>query len=136
MRPTKKQSLEALLQTEHPDWLGKGKDVSERYGSYDKLKLACAWKVDHPSLMNKYTAGKKRVQQEIELLRKKGKNVTYVPGLPVKTARARGFTLSQDCNEVILLHGTPPDKLLALLSTGLNERFSGTGAGTPYKHEK
>ena len=44
----------------------------------------------------------------------------------------RGFNLSEACNEVILLHGTNPDRLLDLLSTGLNERFSGTGAGTAF----
>jgi hypothetical protein len=55
-----------------------------------------------------------------------------LPGLPVKTARVRVFTLSKDCNEVILLHGTNPDKLLALLSTGLNEHYSGTGSGTAF----
>ena len=85
------RSLEALLQTEHPEWLGKGKDVSKKYGPYDALKLACAWKVDHPRNRSKYTAGVERVQQELELLEKKGKNVSFVPGLPVKTDRVRGF---------------------------------------------
>ena len=72
------------------------------------------------------------MQKELQLLGKRGKNVSYVPGLPVKTDRVRGFTLSQACNEVILLHGTNPDRLFDLLSTGLNERFSGTGAGTAF----
>ena len=93
---------EALLKTERPDWLEKGRDVSKRYGPCDKLKLACAWKFDHPGLMDKYTAGKKRVQQELEQLENRGEDVSYVPGLPVKTAPAHGFTLSQACNEVIL----------------------------------
>ena len=35
------QSFEALLKTERPDWLEKGRDVSKRYGPCDKLKLAC-----------------------------------------------------------------------------------------------
>ena len=126
------QSLEALLQTEHPEELGKGMDVSRPCGPYDSLKLACAWKVDHPRNLDKYKAGVKRVQKELQLLGKRGKNVSYVPGLPVKTDRVRGFTLSQACNEVILLHGTNPDRLFDLLSTGLNERFSGTGAGTAF----
>ena len=123
------RSLEALLQTERPEWLGKGKDVSKKYGPYDALKLACAWKVNHPRNRDKYTASVKRVQHELELLEKKGKNVSFVPGLPVKTDRVRGFNLSEACNEVILLHGTNPDRLLDLLSTGLNERFAGIGAG-------
>jgi hypothetical protein len=35
-------------------------------------------------------------------------------------------------NEAILLHGTSPDRLLALLSTGFNEHYSGTNAGTAF----
>ena len=42
------------------------------------------------------------------------------------------FQRSQDANEAILLHGTSPDKLLSLLANGLNERFSGTNAGTAF----
>ena len=128
------RSLEALLQTEYPEWLGKGKDVSKKYGPYDSLKLACAWKVDHPRNLDKYTAGVKRVQEEMDLLKKKGKDVDKVPGLPVRTARAaaEGFTMKAGANEAILLHGTSPDRLLELLSTGLNERYSGTNAGTAF----
>jgi hypothetical protein len=126
-------SLKALLQTEHPEWLGKGQDVSEDYGPYDSLKLACAWKVDHQRNLEKYTAGVKRVQKEMDLLKKKGKDVDKVPGLPVRTARAaEDFTMKAGANEAILLHGTSPERLLELLSTGLNERYSGTNAGTAF----
>ena len=129
-----RRSLEALLETEHPGWLGKGKDVLKKYGPYDSLKLACAWKVDHPDNLDKYTAGVKRVQKEMDRLKKKGKDVDKVPGLPVKTTAraAEGFTMKAGANEAILLHGTIPDRLLGLLSTGLNERYSGTGAGTAF----
>jgi hypothetical protein len=126
------RSLKALLQTEHPEWLGKGKDVSKKYGPYDSLKLACAWKVDHPKNRKKYTAGVERVQEEIELLRKKGKDVDKVPSLPVRSAAAEGFTMEAGANEAILLHGTSPDRLFDLLSTGFNERYSGTNAGTAF----
>ena len=98
-------------------------------GPYDSLELACAWKVVHERNLDKYTAGVRRVKTELQLLGRRGKDVA---GLPVKTDRVRGFTLSEACNEVILLHGVNPDRLLDLLSTGLNERFSGTGAGTAF----
>jgi hypothetical protein len=126
------RSLEALLETEHPEWLGEGNDVSENYGPYDSLKLACAWKVDHPSNQSTYTTGVEKVQLQLDLLKKKGKDVDKVPGLPVRTARAaaEGFTTKAGANEAILLHGTSPERLLELLSTGFNVNYSGTGAGT------
>ena len=123
-------SLGALLQTDSQH-LGKGKDIQKKYGPYDQLKLACAWKIDHPRTRAKYEAGLDRVSKEMELIERKGKDVSRVPGLPAKTP-SRGFDLKQDANESILLHGTNPDVLLALLSTGLNERFSGTNAGTAF----
>jgi hypothetical protein len=137
------QSLEALLQTEHPEWLGDGKDVKQKWllgdgkdVTQNSLKLACAWKVNHPALWSKYTSGMKKVQQELRRLQNRGilgKDVSDVPGLPVKTTdRVGGFTLSQACNEAILLHGPNPERLHDLLSQGLNERFAGTGAGTSF----
>ena len=128
-----RRSLEALLQTEHPNFLGKGKDVSKKYGPYDSLKLACAWKVNHPRNRDKYRAGFKRVQEEMDLLKKRGKDVDKVPGLPVRTARAaESFPMEAGANEAILLHGTSPDRLLDLLSQGLNEHYAGTNAGTAF----
>ena len=126
------RSLQALLTTD-PSQLGKGKDVQRAYGPYDQLQLACAWKIDHPRNRKKYEAGVERVQEEMDLLDRKGKNVVNVPGLPVKTAAAsRTFGLKQDANESVLLHGTNPSVLLSLLSTGLNERYSGSNAGTAF----
>ena len=128
-----RDSLEALLQTQHPDWLGKGKDVSKKNGPYDSLKLACAWEVNQPGNLDKYTAGVKRVQMDMDRLKKKGKDVKNLPGMPVRTlGAAKGFTMNAGANEAILLHGTIPERLLELLSTGLNERYSGTSAGTAF----
>ncbi len=129
-----RRSLEALLQTERPEWLGNGKDVSKKYGSYDSLKLAYAWKVDHPSNQSKYMAVVERVQKDMDRLKKKGKDVDKVPGLPVRTARAaaEGFTMKAGANEAILLHGTSPERLLDLLSTGFNVNYAGIGAGTAF----
>lgn len=40
--------------------------------------------------------------------------------------------LNRDANETFLLHGTNPGVLLSILSTGPNERFSGSNAGTAF----
>eukprot|EP00900_Chrysochromulina_parva_P010550 jgi/Chrpa1/19497/Chrysochromulina_OHIO_Genome00025577-RA len=69
----------------------------------------------------------------MDRLKKKGKDVDKVPGLPVRTSgAAKGFTMNAGANEAILLHGTSPERLLGLLSTGFNERYSGTNAGTAF----
>ena len=43
-----------------------------------------------------------------------------------------GKPLRREVNEALLLHGTQPGALLSMLANGLNERFSGTNAGTAF----
>jgi outer membrane protein assembly factor BamB len=47
-------------------------------------------------------------------------------------ALSESKALRPEVNEQLLLHGTSPDVLFSLLSNGLNERFSGTNAGTKF----
>ena len=123
-------SLQALLDNTDHSLLGKGKDVQVRFGSYDKLTLACAWRVDHPRELSKYEMGKARVLEEMTILTRKGK----LPGriLVLPTNSVHGMPLDSDANEAVLLHGTSAASLLAILSSGLNERFSGTSAGNAF----
>ena len=121
------RSLAGLLVTQDPSQLGKGKDVQQRDGPYDNLKLRCAWRIDHPVRQAQYQAAMSGVGAEMEKLRRTG--VQNPPGLP---APARGFQFAQGANERMLLHGTSPERLLDLLANGLNERFSGVNAGSAF----
>ena len=76
-------------------------------------------------------AGRTTVVRDQVRLRKSG--ISSEPGLPAATAKAaQGLPgqLMSEANETILLHGTSPGVLLSILSTGPNERFSGSNAGT------
>ena len=115
--------------------LGKGKDVGSPM-AYDSLKLACAWKIENSCNSDAYESGVAKVSSH---MRKISTSLTGLPpptGLPAMTAAAALAALSEskalrpDVNEQLLLHGTSPDVLFSLLSNGLNERFSGTNAGT------
>ena len=46
--------LASLLQTADPAQLGKGKDVALALGAYDELRLASAWRIEHPDNRKKY----------------------------------------------------------------------------------
>lgn len=52
------ETLQALLDNTDARHLGQGKDIREKYGAYDRLQLACAWKIDNPKLSDNYEAGK------------------------------------------------------------------------------
>jgi len=125
-------SLQQLLQPAEPAYLGKDKALQQIHGPYDRLKLACAWRIDHPTRRDMYDAGEKKVQKELNLLRSKGKDVGRLPGLPARTSSSANdlFGLNAKSNETLLLHGTGPDRLLSLIAQGLNERFAGGNAGT------
>mmetsp|Transcript_41841 Transcript_41841/g.110297 ORF Transcript_41841/g.110297 Transcript_41841/m.110297 type:complete len:504 (-) Transcript_41841:291-1802(-) len=121
--------LEQLLHTEKSSCLGIGRDVVHK-GSYSSLKLACAWRVQHPALWARYEAGKAQVRRDCQRLDaiRKGLGLTAA-GLPVLTenqgVRDLPGSLDADVREQMLLHGTKPDTLLAILANGPNERFSG-----------
>ena len=125
------RALSRLLDTEGSH-LGHGRDHSSP-GSYDRLKLACAWRLEHPALWDKYTGAQQQILRDDKLLKRA--HAPRAGGLPVKTeAAARGLpgSLRADVAEAVLLHGTGPAVLLNILSTGPNERFSGSNAGTMY----
>ena len=125
------RALEGLLATD-PQHLGHGRD-HQHPGHYDRLRLACAWRLEHPALWEKYAAGQQQVLRDMKLLGRRRAGST--PGLPPKTARAASglpALLLSEANETMLLHGTSPQVLLSILSTGPNERFSGSNAGTAF----
>ena len=128
-------ALEQLIHTKDRSQLGKGKDVTRTYGEYDELRLVSAWRIDHPSKGDLYEAAKGNVIRDMQLLARRGAHKTGAQpkGLPVATATATaGFSSSAEASEAFLLHGLGADRLLSVLNRGLNERYSGTNAGTAF----
>ena len=114
--------LQKLLATDH-NKLSKGRDVRQP-GDYDRLKVACAWRLEHPKLWDGYVSGRGLVQQQVSLLRKQR---ISAPSLELKTddvAKLLPGRLNAEANERVLLHGTKPGVLLDILSNGPNEHFS------------
>ena len=126
-----RKALERLLYTDPIKLQQNGAD--RRGTHHDRLQFACAWRLEHPSMWDRYMGGQQQVLHGMHLLRR-----VLLPracGLPVATERtASGLPalLCTDVNEAMLVHGTNPAVLLNMLSTGLNERFSGTNAGTAF----
>ena len=124
------QALEKLLPT-NPNHFRTGRDADKSYPKYDKLRLVSAWRVEHPGLWSQFQAAQKQVELQLTTLKKA--HVKQNPG-----SRRPNFgsdlpgELNGDVNESILLHGAPPSVLFSILATGLNERYSGTNAGSAY----
>ena len=126
-------TLQKFLRVSDPSQLGKGKDVTKRFGNYNELRLASAWRIEHPGLTSTYQVAKEKVDGQMMSLERKGvlDLGEDLKGLPTKTAKAAArFDLKKSVNETYLLHGTSPAVLLSLLKNGLNERYSGSNAGT------
>eukprot|EP00966_Prymnesium_polylepis_P256162 5917136-Prymnesium_polylepis.1 len=124
--------LKQLMKQTNGDHLGYGAD-HHGYPPYDRLKLKCAWRLEHPALWHKYTGAQQAMLRDLTVLRRS--HAARHPGLPPKTANVASALpggTHADVNEAILTHGAPPDVLLSILANGLNERFSGSNAGTAY----
>lgn len=135
------QALASLLQTADRSQLGKGKDVTLAFGEYDGLRLASAWRIEHPDNKKKYATAKEHVRKEMGMLERKGVLAAsaHMRGLPTASARRleamgapKAFELDKAANETYLLHGTSPAVLQSVLYNGLNERYSGSNAGTAF----
>ena len=125
------KALEKMLITDSAKLKQSGADRSRT--RHDRLQLACAWRLEHPPMWERYIGGQQQVLRDKQLLDRA--HVRSNGGLPVSTMRtASGLPgqLRADVNEAMLMHGTNPTVLLSVLSTGTNERFSGTNAGTAY----
>jgi hypothetical protein len=99
--------------------------------THDRLKLACAWRLENPALWEKYMSGVQGVMNDMKRIRQC--RVASAGGAPPLT---RGVALPGDLrvdvNEAFLMHGTNAGVLINILSTGMNERFAGTAAGAAY----
>ena len=79
------QSLAQFLRTSDAAQLGKGKDVTRSFGEYNALRLASAWRVEHPRARRRYDAAKEDIIEDMTLLDRKGVHAlgTLPRGLPV-----------------------------------------------------
>jgi len=124
-------ALERLLQTDPVKLKQSGAD---RGGTtHDRLKLACAWRLENPTLWEKYMSGVQGVMNDIKRIQQgRVASAGGAPPLTCRVADALPGDLRVDVNEALLMHGTNAGVLFNILSTGMNERFAGTAAGAAY----
>lgn len=126
--------LRLCLQPDDPEQLGIGADASGwggiKQGEVKHMKLHKAWRVHNQGLWQQYVAQIKRV----------AKDLTHVPAHRRQPIRLRANLdrvtsqlpgrLRDDVNEQYLMSGLPKETVLKVLTSGMNERFSGANAGT------
>ena len=123
-------ALAQFLHVDRPDQLGQkyNRDHADMFPDlYNSFALARAWKVDNPTLLGKYEAARKMIANSA------GRPCTKFPiRKAFIDASKRLPELMQNCNEVRLVHGTGPQHLLKIFSSGFNERYSGSSAGSMF----
>eukprot|EP00928_Gymnodinium_smaydae_P071327 TRINITY_DN5494_c0_g1_i1.p1 TRINITY_DN5494_c0_g1~~TRINITY_DN5494_c0_g1_i1.p1 ORF type:complete len:699 (-),score=67.15 TRINITY_DN5494_c0_g1_i1:383-2479(-) len=96
-------------------------------GSYTRCRLVSAWRLQHPGLWGKYAAERENIRSsEVPSLRSNGLRIPAVEiRKPFRTMMQKlPGQLDGEINEMYLSHGSKPENILAILSGGLNERFS------------
>lgn len=96
-------------------------------GGHSKLELYRAWRLQHLGLWGKYAMERENMRSvEVRSLTSSGVDVpqievrrTFVSMMDKLPAELDG-----GINELYLSHGSKPESVLAILSGGLNERFS------------
>jgi len=124
-------ALERLLQTDPVKLKQSGADRSGT--THDRLKLACAWRLENPALWEKYMSGVQGVMNDMERIRQgRVASAKRIRQCRVASKGALPGDLRVDVNEAFLMHGTNAGVLFNILSQGMNERFAGTAAGAAY----
>eukprot|EP01065_Artemidia_motanka_P015098 TRINITY_DN18983_c0_g1_i1.p1 TRINITY_DN18983_c0_g1~~TRINITY_DN18983_c0_g1_i1.p1 ORF type:complete len:1736 (+),score=493.00 TRINITY_DN18983_c0_g1_i1:57-5210(+) len=119
-------SLRACLEVTSSAWLGLGRDQRDQ-GSYWKLELARAWRLEHHGQWRRYAVARDVVSVGLR------SRALVPPAIRVRSTLDRATSrlpgeLAEGVNERRLLHGTAPNLLLSILANGLNERFSNNAA--------
>lgn len=95
---------------------------------YKGMEAVCAWRLQHLGLWGKYAMERENLKQyELKSLESAGITISQADVRPtfVNMADRLPAALDPKINEVYLSHGTKPESIPAILSGGLNERFSG-----------
>ena len=124
-------ALGRFLETDKAKLAKSGADRSGT--SHDTLKLACAWRLENPSLWDTYMSGVQMVGKDMDRINAAG--VKPAGGAPVMTgsvASSLPGQLRANVNEAFLMHGTVPHVVLQIISKGMNERYAGSAAGTMF----
>lgn len=126
-------SLNDILLKTDGTQLGKGRDVIEA-GTYSKLVLKCAWRIENLNLWKRYETERDVVAGEVNQIQAQSFS------LPSLKLRQDFFDITSKLptdgaakiNETFLLHGLKPDTVLTILQNGCNMRFStgNFGSGT------
>eukprot|EP00928_Gymnodinium_smaydae_P059130 TRINITY_DN42383_c0_g1_i1.p1 TRINITY_DN42383_c0_g1~~TRINITY_DN42383_c0_g1_i1.p1 ORF type:complete len:423 (-),score=33.33 TRINITY_DN42383_c0_g1_i1:55-1323(-) len=127
-------ALQKMVAVREPDELGKGRDAANWFqalfnkGGYSDLVLMTAAAVDYHHGYSTYGDEKARMRSE---LKKEGKHqFERIPWLPSEKSRdlmelqrkLNRTEISEDLNEVLLLHGTKEVNIKEILKRGLADR--------------
>ena len=121
-------ALGRFLETDKAKLTASGADRAGT--SHDTLKLACAWRLENPTLWDKYMSGVQEVGTDMERIKQAG--VKPSGGAPVMTGGVASSLPGQmraNVNEAFLMHGTKPHVVIDIISKGMNERYAGAAAG-------
>ena len=116
------------------NYIGYGGRDQKLSGTYSRLELKVAWRVENADLLNKYKAEQRKVHSFVAShnVPLGGKSKAIIRPELHASSKKLPWTTDEVCNEVRLLHGTSPEVVLSILQHGMNERFAGASAGTKF----
>jgi hypothetical protein len=112
--------------------IGDGGRDQQQPGSYSRLELAAAWRVENHDLYCAYKVAQRKVLSFAAKVAVRGDTKVRIRNELYGSASKLPGDLETGCNEVRLLHGTKPDLVWPIVQQGMNERFAGASAGTRF----
>jgi len=118
------QVFRHVMVTDDPKSLNKGRDVVEK-GDYTYLDLQAVWRIENPLLWRNYAVERKNIRETLVRRGIRAPKFIQRPKLEQAISHLPGANnLYKDINETYLIHGTGPDVILSIATSGTNERFT------------
>lgn len=125
--------LAGLLRVTQPEQLGIGRDASLYGRKYVKLRIQCAWRIQHHFLWRMYAARRDMLARDMQKLSEKGiqrpevrektrATAAKLPNSPYTNHLESDFVSL--AGEAMLLTGVKPDAVLGIIQEGLSERLA------------
>lgn len=112
-----------MLSAQDPHNLGYGRDVRDHWKTkYSRLSVQYVWEITQPAKSEAYNAKK---QQTAANLLKTQDELSKVNTSPKLDCWGKILGLDGSATEKVLMHGTKPQTVVAIIQNGLNERVSG-----------
>eukprot|EP00927_Polykrikos_kofoidii_P084012 TRINITY_DN8746_c0_g1_i2.p1 TRINITY_DN8746_c0_g1~~TRINITY_DN8746_c0_g1_i2.p1 ORF type:complete len:404 (-),score=56.99 TRINITY_DN8746_c0_g1_i2:744-1955(-) len=117
------KALCLMFQVDDPENLGVGRDVKEK-DAYNMIRPIHGWKLGCPHRASLHDTAQQMVVRDLQDVQTLVGNTQVKSKLHAAAAQLQKEGVTEEVQELFLLHGTKPQSIRSIMRNGLNEKMS------------